>query len=227
MKSAILSFVALGLLAQPALAAGKGKEQAPGVQGTDLAVHMMWQFSTCIAEKKAEKATELLAVRDWDTSEATVSELSTMLQKDRSCKLMRGMNLTVANPQLFRGALAGASFVEGHRKGALPSYSALPTVFGPAAMDQADAAHKARVALLAFGECVFRTDSEDARKLLQAEPGAPAEGEAISGLSPYLGPCLPMNEGSQVKFTRSSLRGIIGEAAYAVDGAYTASGKTG
>ncbi len=64
-----------------------------------------------------------------------------------------------------------------------------------------------------FGDCVVRKDAATVHMILVAQTYSDAEKSGFGALSPVLGSCLPGN-GSQTKFSRPTMRGILAEAAY-------------
>jgi hypothetical protein len=64
----------------------------------------------------------------------------------------------------------------------------------------------------AIGDCAARADPGGAHRLLLTTIGEAEERRALDAVMPALANCLP--EGQQLRFSRSMLRGILGEALY-------------
>ena len=179
------------------------------------AAQVFWRFTQCVVRREPRASAELLRSIYWSESDnETAARVAT---RNNSCALLAGDRLTM-QPPLFRSALASAAFVARHDKQPLPDYSLAPQRFGNAAIAAASApGQRGRAILLNFAECVFRQRSEDVRNLLAIEPMSAPEAKAWAPLNDVLGGCLPATPGSQVRFTRMALRGLLGEAAYELD----------
>ena len=65
------------------------------------------------------------------------------------------------------------------------------------------------VALHQYGECIVRADPADARSVLMSATASSTEHDALLRLSPTFSTCLA--KGSQVKFSKSTLLGLLAE----------------
>ena len=201
--------VSLACVMQPAHAREMGREAS-----ADTAARVFWKFAKCAVERRADSSRELLdSYTDdkagWDAADA-------FAQKHARC-LVPGDKLTM-DENLFIGALAGAYFTKKYKDRALPDYSGLPPLIdGPMLEQQMDGRSVQHQLLLIFGDCVFGNRSDEVRQLLSTRPASDEEGKAFDAIVPILGDCLPVQEGTQLKFSRIHLRSILGEAAYKVD----------
>ena len=213
MKTLAPYLLAFALLAPTPSVAQGASEQADQAQ----AAQVFWSFSRCAVKHDSARALRVLAAQHW--VEESNSAPVIFAQRHGGC--LNSGDVLSAEGNLFRGAMAGAFFVERHRDDTLPDYSRVPRYFDQASLDrEADPEHKRRLSLLAFTECVFRSSPEKVLALLKTKPADEAEAKGFQGLNDTLGPCLSASEGTQIRFTKISLRGLLGEAAYAVDQAY-------
>ena len=180
----------------------------------EVANQTFWRFSNCVVRHDGAGVVRVLAVENWDKDNG--SALTNFLQRHGGC-LEPGDALT-AEGNLFRGVLAGAYFVARTGDGALPDYMGVPPIFDQVRLDrEVDPQAKVRIAFLSFAECVFRSSPIQVRALLTTKPADNDEARAFQSLSRYFDLCLPAREGTQIKFKKISMRGFLGEAAYAVD----------
>ncbi|CAM3033816.1 hypothetical protein SPAN111604_00485 [Sphingomonas antarctica] len=117
--------------------------------------------------------------------------------------------LSVAD-QVTRGALFEALFVRNFgRDDATDLSQAAPLTYdwAPGAEITPDA--QQATALARVGDCMVRKNTGGARQLMRTEPGSVGESQAISGMVPFLGGCLP--KGKQYQFSKSLLRGTVAE----------------
>lgn len=70
------------------------------------------------------------------------------------------------------------------------------------------------IVMYRLGDCVVRSDPQNARALLQASAGSDAEGGAFQALMPALGACL--EKGAQLKLDRAALRGAVAFGYYSL-----------
>ncbi len=192
--------------------------QASGKEASDReAARAFWHYSNCVVKLAPDKVAELLISLHWDVRKDEAPQR--FAQRYANC-LAPG-DIMRADHTLFRGALAGSYFLS-RRGEPLPDYSTVPILFDQASLERTVTVdEKKRIVMLAFGECVFRSSPHDVRSLLATEPTKKAESEAVERLAPLLGHCLPADEGQEMRFSKVALRGFLGEAAYAVDNAFS------
>lgn len=70
------------------------------------------------------------------------------------------------------------------------------------------------IALHEYAECVVRSDPEDVRGIVLSATASSTETRYLGQLSPHLGGCLP--KGSQIKFTKPVLFGVLSEVLYRI-----------
>lgn len=209
---AVVCAMAMATVAAPVLAQIE-QERSLSRKTTD---QVFWRFAQCVVRREPRASADLLRRVYWTAKQIkTATDLAA--RNGDYCALVGGDVLKM-QPVLFRSALASAAFVARHDKQPLPDYAAAPQRFGNIAIDTAGTPEdRNRAILLSFAECVFRNRAEDVRKLLVLEPMSPEEKAAWLPLNEILGGCLPATPGSQVRFTRMALRGLLGEAAYELD----------
>ncbi len=81
------------------------------------------------------------------------------------------------------------------------------------------------VALRNFGDCVVRANPQQARALTLSEQASESEAKAFQALMPFFGGCL--SKDSKVEFSKSVLRGIVGETLYRLSKNAVSSGAAG
>ena len=68
------------------------------------------------------------------------------------------------------------------------------------------------VALRRFADCVVRAEPSQAHTLVWSRIGSRSEDDAFAALAPQMSGCLSKDR--QLRFTKISLRGVIGETLY-------------
>lgn len=214
-----MAMLALGLLNASVLEASPDEYAA---LDTKTANQVFWSFTKCVARRDPEATELLLRSIHWSKSEE--EDAAKLAARNNTCALAGGDKLTM-DEALFRSSLATAVFISHHKNSPLPDYATLAFQFdGGRIASAATSEQKARILLLHFAECVFRARPEQVRKLLELPPMSDAENRAWEPLDPVLGSCLPATAGTQMRFSRMSLRGLLGEAAYELDRARTTAG---
>lgn len=130
--------------------------------------------------------------------------------------------LTFREP-LLRAQIYQVLYRRDFRDGAAVNISAVPQIdYGigrpPQGFDQA-------VALRNFGDCVVRANPDQARALVLSNPTSNGETKAFQALMPFFSGCLPKD--STVEFSKSVLRGIVGETLYRLSKNAVSSGAVG
>ena len=198
-----------------------GANANPNQLNERQATMAFWHFSTCVVNRSPKAAEALLDKRDW--TDAEYYALTRLADSGADC-LFPGDELRVKK-ELFRGSIAGAMFLKNRLGQSLPTYAANPAAFAfPNPGSLSNEQEYQRALRLTFADCVFRIKPEDVRRLLASRPFSKDETLQWQQLNPILGDCLPATEGTQVRFARIVMRGLLGEAAYAEDSA--AAGKT-
>ena len=186
--------------------------------GTDLksvsskaAIAEFWRFSNCAAKRNLTDALALLQNPEWD--ETISIQVAKFTEKHRGC-LPRESEMRFRS-KLFRGSLAAAYLSQKYEKQTAPDYGSVSTSYTPAALDAlAGEAERASFMLRAFADCVVRNQPALALSLFVSKPAGKNEKVILGYLRPTMGGCLPMEDGAQIKFTATSLRGLMAEAAF-------------
>ena len=181
------------------------------------------QLARCVEANAPDDVGRLLNQFYWAARE--LKAVRRISKSQRSCRSF-GVNAKEMEDELVRGSFASAAFLRKHEDDNLPDYSQVPNIAeyelrilngsnsSSIEFSQNILLHRK---LFSFGECVFRKMPESVRGLLRTEPATAAESQSIAELKPSLSFCLAMEKATQISFTRLFLRGILGEAAYAVD----------
>ena len=176
-----------------------------------------WRYSNCAVKRNMEGAKALLAHRDWGGKFG--KEVAAYGKRYRSC-LPNGSQMRFQS-KLFRGSLAAAYLSQKYRKQTVPGYGSLPSVYTKTALSAlSDKAGRGPFLLRAFADCVVRNQTQLAFTLFASKPTGKLEKEVFGQLQPTMGACLPVEDGDQVKFTATSLRGLMAEAAYDLEVRY-------
>jgi hypothetical protein len=196
---------------------------SPSERENREATKIFWSYSKCVVDHARDKATLLLNQREWSQEDCMAA---VKLAQSRSECVPPGSKLSFS-PVLFRGSVAGAAFVKSRRGQPLPNYAQNPPAFAFPTQAEAVTPSGHRAMLLAFAGCVFRNRPEDVRRILETRPFSAEENVLWEQIGQDLGTCLPAEDGVQLRFSRVSLRGLLGEAAYAEDNALNEQGNVG
>jgi hypothetical protein len=195
-----------------------GASASPSERAVRESTKIFWNYAKCMVDHSGDEARQLLDKREWNEEDC---EAAVKLAKSKSGCVPAGTSLSFSSA-LFRGSVAGAAFVKNRRGQPLPNYTESSPAFAfPTAAD-AETPSGRRATLLAFAGCVFRSHPEDVRRILEVRPFSGDENDLWPQIAPALGACLPGEEGVQVRFSRVSLRSLLGEAAYTEDKALNA-----
>ena len=113
------------------------------------------------------------------------------------------------NQSLLRGSLYRALYIDEFKAGAAPMPADMIDYRADFGADPLD---DVQVALRQFADCVVRAEPKAVRGMLLSVPGSAAESERFREVMPSLGPC--MASGSQVKFSKPVLFGLVAESMY-------------
>jgi hypothetical protein len=169
---------------------------------------LLSRYSSCVIKRHAKDVTKFLLALNWDTKKN--SQLQAFSQRTAGC--LRENQQVNVDDNLIRGIFAGALFVKQNDGKTLPDYSTVPAIFDEITISQ-DA--KFRLAPLSLAECVFRADPQSVNLLLKSESSSDVESSLYGDLAPSLDRCGSTRQ-SKVNTLGISLRGVLGEAAYAV-----------
>lgn len=129
------------------------------------------------------------------------------LRAAERCVRARGF---ATSPLLLRGAIAESLYEAQFAQPASPRQppAQASPLFGPASA----AARADMAAAFGLGDCLAAGHGGLVRALLAADPDSPAEGAALTAMSPAFGACVPA--GTQLNIDPGSLRAIAAESLY-------------
>jgi len=185
----------------------------PVPQDATISAVSFWNYSKCAAESAPERIRALLEHFPWTSADF---EAARKFAVGRSNCLMPDDSLSFRS-DVLQGAFSSVLLVRKYSGGAFPDFAQLPFAFGPEELADLEGDARKRYISLAFGECVFRTNTAATISVLSAEPFSAAETIAFSNLGPAMSACLPLQPGDQVKFTRPALRNFLAIAGYESD----------
>ena len=179
-----------------------------------------WRYSKCLVDRSEKSALEVIA---WltsyydDPTDEKHANAQRIAQRYGGCA-MPGDKMKF-DEGLFLGTLAGIMFLKKHEGQPLPDYSAAPRQYTTAQflMMTGNAEQKNRYFSLIFAECVFRNRPNEIRALLDTKPYSNDADAVWEQIQPVMSGCLPVEEGTELRFSRAGLRAHLGEAAYRVD----------
>ncbi|HEV7340110.1 MAG TPA: hypothetical protein VGN68_00600 [Sphingopyxis sp.] len=117
------------------------------------------------------------------------------------------------NEFLFRGGVYDVLYQKDYRKVGPLDFAATPDVdYAAVGADALETPSPSHVALIQVADCTVRKAPEEARNLILSGVASKSEGVAFASIVPSMEGCL--SQGSQLKFSKSVLRGVIGEALY-------------
>jgi hypothetical protein len=204
---AILSFCTLSF-SQTAMAQAR-----PEAQNTKISTIAFWRFSACSAEGDTSRIRRLLAVYPWTDADA---ESARRLAVSRSSCLLPGDQLAFRSDN-FRGGLSAALLSKKYATFQFPAYASYPFAFPSEGLTKYRGDDRRKYILLAFAECIFRTSPVKTVTLFRSEPFSKDEVVSFASLDATMSACLPLTPGEQVKFSRPTLRTLLGIAAYESD----------
>jgi hypothetical protein len=122
---------------------------------------------------------------------------------------------------LMRGALFNAVYMRDFARAGPVEFSAV-TDSGYIARYSTpySSAAQSAIALEKYGECIARSDGENARALITAIAGSPQESVAFVALGPKFSACLMA--GNKMEFSKAMLRGVVAEGLYWLSASTTA-----
>ncbi|MCL4673232.1 MAG: hypothetical protein KJZ64_09925 [Sphingomonadaceae bacterium] len=174
------------------------------------AIHF-WNFATCVVERDKWLVEKALAAPK--NSELRRNLTSKLAKKNGSC-VPRGFDLKLS-AQIMRNAVAGAYVASEFGDRTELDFSAKPDLY-PASKLAEQQSDKRRLdfGLHMFAECVIRRGFPQVVALLGSKPFSPEETASFDRLQPTMSACLPVSQGTRLKFTRLDLRARLGKVAY-------------
>ena len=229
MKSVPRGLIALLTLAISLPAAAADRSVPPvAIPPTPEQRELISAIARCLVEHHRTEAADFVlhrtvwmpsrrSSRDCVPPKSARRNVDALLKKQRDTLLFEvAGNLVRKEFQAFDHAVIGmAQF--------LPSSGLVDTLWPPEAckeckpeqikkVEEARARVEKIMAPHIFGECVVRTDTANAHRVIMAAPDSPQEDSAIQSIAPALNHCV--TEGSQLKVARSLMRGILAVSYY-------------
>lgn len=161
------------------------------VSEEDRARQTMNSYAACLVRTRSVKVSRALARPTAEVQSALAGLADSSCLNDGKLKM---------SGDLLRGALYRALYLRDFARTAPVSDAAPGAV--PASSD----------VLQQFGYCVDQADPLNARAFVASVPATGAERAALQGLGPALSRCVA--PGNNVRFSRSTLQGVLAEAAY-------------
>jgi hypothetical protein len=197
-----------GGLAAPAHAQAGEKRAASAKESTRL----MLQFAECTVGKRKFRPSIDRFLR-MSPAKPEFGTLGVSFAKDKCVPPAFGTVEMHFDTLLFRYGLFEALYRREFAKSPPPSVADLPPLDIAGEFDPRGATIPPVVIFLRqLGECTMRLKTAEAHAFVLAQPFSDAETEALNGMMPGLGECMP--EGQTMKFSRPMLRGAIAEALY-------------
>ena len=216
-RPAVLATAILGVLATASVAhaqragsrVGPSPAQIPetgGASKEDLARIAMYRYAECVVSNSRVRVELYL---ETFPGSKVAQKMANSLSVD-DC-LSTG-ELHISEP-LFRSGVYDVLYRRKFQKEGPLDFSAVPVIDYAAGSDlesQSDA--PSRIALRQIADCTVRKAPETSRVLVLSMVASKAERVAFTQLVPSMAPCVL--EGSKLSFSRSTFRGVIGEALY-------------
>jgi hypothetical protein len=205
-----LTIFACGTLSVAQMVMAQSK---PEPQNSKISTIAFWRFSECSAEGDTSRIRKLLAVYPWTDADA---ESARRLSVSRRSCLLPGDQLAFKS-DIFRGGISAALLAKKYTTFQFPAYASYAFAFPSEGLVKYSGDERKKYILLAFAECIFRTSPAKTVALFRTEPFSKEEVAAFASLDPAMSVCLPLTPGEQVKFSRTTLRTLLGMAAYESD----------
>ena len=117
------------------------------------------------------------------------------------------------NESLFRGGVYDVLYRKKFQYNAPVDFSATPAIDYSVGRDvETHGDTDSRIALRQIADCTVRKAPQESRALILSIVASKAEGAAFTQIVPSMSSCV--FEGSKLSFSKSVLRGVIGEALY-------------
>ena len=203
-----LTLFALLALTVPTILTAQGAGPAPSAKPQSAkdrqeATKYMRNFAQCVVRGDGDTARRLLAMSPKSDEEQMI--LRKVATGRNGCLAKGKLRMSAI---LMRGAVAEQLY--------LRTYSA--PLMGPAKADAPLPSTSATASepVYAYADCIVARNAPAADAVIRAEPGSPAEAAALQKTMPTLSSCLAGGEQTQFKVDRTTLRGLLAEALYAM-----------
>lgn len=196
--------IAAALLIVAATAGGAQEEPGYTAASRKDAERTMADFARCEVKSSDGRAAALAFGRE------VAGTPSTYAQRLIKSRCARGGTQMRLNPELFRMSIFPALYSRDFGKASLPDFAAMPPTDFAREFDGTPS--QETLTLRNFGDCVVRRDAANSRAVVLSTLYKPEEATAFTALQPAMAQCVP--QGQQLRFSRSVLRGAIGEALY-------------
>lgn len=162
------------------------------------------QLAACLVKAHRTAVLKAIQVEPWQPGAQRLLENAV----DSKC-LERGA-LTIP-PDLLRGAFYQQLYRETFAS-RFPVLAAKSLDFTASISGNMTDDEKTQIAMRQFGDCVARSDLNDANMLILSGPGAEQESYALNALMPHFSACLV--QGSKWTLNRSTISAILSEVIY-------------
>ena len=196
--------IMLAATLQPIAAApARGEQPRNLAAGARLVIA---DYAACVANESPALVRDFLARAP---SSAAARKLGDRLAQTR-CEHEGSLRFS---PILFRGHLYEALYRRDFLSRSATALAAAPAIDYRAGFANAEPAALALdLPRLTYADCVVRVDSAQARALVVSAAASADEAMAFTSLRPALAQCA--HAGSQLRFSRTALRGLIAETLY-------------
>ncbi len=172
----------------------------------------MYDFAQCVVARGVRKS-DLDAYLRMSPADPTYHTLGSKIAVSECVPAFFGTVKMQFNPVLFRFSLYEARYRREFAKAAPPDVSNAPLLDLAAEFDTRGGALPTEVVFLrTLGNCVVRTDPAISHAVVMSRAYSKGEAALIGSLKKVIGGCIP--EGATVRFSRTMLRGALGEALY-------------
>jgi len=180
--------------------------EGPGASKEDRARVAMYRYAECAVDNSRTRVELYL---DTFPGSKAAHKAASSLSTDE-CLSSGQMTF---NESLFRSGVYDVLYLKKFRKDGPVDFAAVPAIDYAAGSDaEAYGDPQPRVALRQIADCTVRKAPQEARKLILSMVASNAEGAAFAQIVPTVGGCVL--EGFKLTFSKSVLRGVIGEALY-------------
>ncbi|ABF53018.1 hypothetical protein [Sphingopyxis alaskensis] len=177
-----------------------------GISKEDRARIAMYRYAECVVDKSRARVEKYL---ETFPGSKTARDSADRLAVD-ACLSTGHMRFSET---VFRSGVYDVFYRKQFQKDGPVDFSAvLPIDYSTGGEVQPDAVVQPHVSLRRISECAVRKAPQESRELILSMVASNAEASALDKIVPSVGSCVA--EGNQLVFSRSALRGVIGEVLY-------------
>jgi len=180
--------------------------QLKSVGGPAAARAALEDYAACQVGRQPARLAKLLTVRV-DTAEY-VALMNSLLGFDACIS----SGTLVVTPNTHRGALFQALYNREFKKNTPIDFKDIKSNYRELYPEDLSVEAQNWLSLLAFSECVVRSDPTAVRDLMRSLTGASSEDIAFMRIGPNLNACMP--EGKKLTFSKSIIKGLLAESIY-------------